>query len=247
MAPESVLGHLDGDLVGPRAGEFDLGNSRLGGEVVAHPLGDRLEGELVGLTRHGDVHDPEPRQQLGDDGFLGFLRERLDGIDVGLDVVEHAPRVAAEGDLDHHRAGAFVRRGDDLLDAVDALNRLLDADADALLDLFRRRAEVRHLDAHHVELDLGEGLAPDVEHPDQPGDDDEQHQQVGGHRVAREPLDHSVHRVSAFTPVPSWTSPAAAVSAARFRCRCGTGGSTCAGRATRPRPPSRRASTRRAG
>ena len=58
----------------------------------------------------------------------------------------NAAAVGVHGDLDDHDAEAFVGRGGDLLNALDALDGFLDADADRRLDLFRRRIQVPHFD-----------------------------------------------------------------------------------------------------
>ena len=162
VTPKRQLRHFDRDLVGPRTHELDLGNLWDGREIVPNPLGQRLQGELVRLTGDGHVDHLIARQHLADDRLLGFFRERIDGIDAVLDVVEHGPRVGTELDLDQHRAHALGRGGCDLLDPVDALDRLLDPDADGFFDLLRCRAQIRHFDIHHVEREFGEGLSPDV-------------------------------------------------------------------------------------
>ena len=58
-------------------------------------------------------------------------------------------------------ADALGRGRGDLLDAVDALDGFLDPDADRLLDLGGRGAEVGHPDGDHVHLDLGKDLLLD--------------------------------------------------------------------------------------
>ena len=188
VTPQRRLRDFDGDLVGTHAGELDLRDFRQAEQLVAHALGDPLEGELVGPSRDRDIDHPNLGPSLVDDRPLGSCRKRLYRVDPGLDVVEYAAAVGVQGDLYDHQAEALVGRGDDLLDAFDALDGFLDADADRRLDLFRRGARIRHLDGQRVERDDGEGLAPHAVHADQAADDDERHQQVRGHRIPSEPL-----------------------------------------------------------
>ena len=61
-------------------------------------------------------------------------------------------------------AGSFAApRSVILLDPVDALDLLLDPDADALLDLLRSGAEVLDGDADHFDVDVGEGLLRELD------------------------------------------------------------------------------------
>ena len=159
--------------VGRRADHVDLRDLRHRGELVAHPLGERLQREDVGGPGDGDVGDPAAGDHLPDDGLLGLDGKRRDGVDVVLDLVHHPARIGAELELDHDRGAALGCGGLDLLDAVDALNRLLDADDDPFLDLFRRRAEVRHLDADPVELELRHHLFANRGRGDEAAHDDE--------------------------------------------------------------------------
>ena len=92
-----------------------------------------------------DVDDLLPARELADDRLLGLDRERGDGVDVALDLVDEPAPVRAEVELDHDGAHPLGRRRLDALDAVDALDRLLDADVHALLDLLRGGAQVRDL------------------------------------------------------------------------------------------------------
>ena len=113
-----------------------------------------------------------------------------------LDVVEHLARVGVEQQLDGDDAHALGGDRGDLLDAVQSLDRLLDPDADALLDLFRRGAEVDHADGDDVQGELGEDLLGDLSRRTErsaPPPTISDHQQVGGDAVLGEPGDRPVH------------------------------------------------------
>ena len=182
--------HFNRYLVGARAGHLDQRYVGKRGQLVAHALGDLLQHELVGVARHGQVHHLCAGDELADDRLLGLFGKGIDGVDPALDVIQHAANVGAELELDHDAAHALRRRRDDLLDAVDAVDRLLDPHAHGLLDLFRGGPQVGHLDVDAVEGDLGHHLGRHVDGGDQPADDEQPHQQVGGDRIPGEPVDN---------------------------------------------------------
>ena len=187
------LRHLDGDLVRRDADDLHLADLRQGDEPVAHQLGDRLQGRDVGGARDGDVRHLAAGDQLPDDRPLGFHGERRDRLDVVRHLVEHAPGIGAGLELHDHRRAALGRGRRDLLDAVDVLDGLLDADDDPGLDLLRRRAEVGHLDSDAAQIELGEYLFGDRRGARQAAGDDQNHQEVRGDGVAGEPADRAVH------------------------------------------------------
>jgi len=88
VAPQGGLGDLDRHLVGPGVGQFGDADLRQGREVVADGLRDVSQRVFVGLAVDRDVDDLPPVGQFLDDRFLGFLGERVDGVDASLDVVE---------------------------------------------------------------------------------------------------------------------------------------------------------------
>ena len=62
------------------------------------------------------------------------------------------------------------------------------------------RTEVGHDDLHHVDLDVGELLLPDVRHEEKPSQQERHHQEVRRDGVADEPADQAFH-----SPVASGT------------------------------------------
>ena len=71
-----------------------------------------------------------PRDELADDRPFRLDGERGDGVDLVLDLVDDPAGVGTELELDHDQGAALGRRRLDLLDAVDALDGLLDAEYD---------------------------------------------------------------------------------------------------------------------
>ena len=201
VPPQVVLRDLDRDLVGRRAHDVDLRDLRNRGQLVPDALGDLLQRERVDVAGDRYVDDLLPHRHLADDGLLGLDREGGDGVDVALDLVDDAAGVRPEVELDHHRAHPLGGRRLELLDAVDALDRFLDADVHRLLDLLRGGAEIRNLDVDPIELDFRERLLPHVRRGERAAHQDERHHQVGGHAVAREPVDHSSHERIPLTSV----------------------------------------------
>ena len=193
VASKGVLGDLDRDLVGPGAHHLGLRDTGQDRELVADPLGDRLQRHLLGGTGHGDIDDLLPVGQLADDRLLGLGGKRGDGVEPSLDVVNQAAGVGVEIQLDVDHAHALGRRGGDALDPVETLDGLLDPDDDGILDLRRGGPQIGHLDGDHVEGELGEDLLLEVEGGRDPRDGHERHQEIGGDGVACKPLDHPVH------------------------------------------------------
>ena len=86
--------------------------------------------------------------QLAHDRALRSLGQVLDRLDLGLHLVEEADHVAALVEL-RYGAGTVVERlAADLLEASDALDGILDAGADGILDIRRSSAGIAHLDAN---------------------------------------------------------------------------------------------------
>ena len=79
-----------------------------------------------------------------------------------LYLVDGAAGIGAEFELDQHCCMAFSSDRQDLLDAVDVPDGLLDPHGHTGFDLFRRRPEVGHLDSDPVEIDLREDLLGDT-------------------------------------------------------------------------------------
>ena len=125
-------------------------------------------------------------------GLSVWSGKAVNRVDVVLDLVNHPAGIGAQFQLDHDRSHAFRSGRLELLDAVDALERLLDADDDSGLDLFGRRPKVRHLNADLVELYLRKDLFLDRRRGDEAAHDDEDHHEVGSHWIPREPGDSSV-------------------------------------------------------
>ena len=187
------LGHLDGDFIRARAYKLGLGDFWIEQQVVAHTLGEFLEGAFAGFAVDHHVDGLLGGLHQADDGLFGLGRKRDDAVDGLLDLIEHFAGVGVGSDLGHHRARSLDSRRVDALDPLDALDRLLDAQAHALLNLFGTGPEVGNAHRDHIQLHLGEDLLADGERRHQAGEQDEDHQQVGGYVVAGEPLDDAVH------------------------------------------------------
>jgi hypothetical protein len=200
VAAEHLLRDLDRDLVGARTGELDLGDARKRRDLVAHALAELLETPLVHGARDRDVRDRAADGHLRDDRLLGLLGERVEGVDPVLDVVERLADVGSREKLDDHVAAALRGRRADLVDALDPLELLLDADADALLDLFGGGAAVLDRDRDHVDLDVGHRLLGDPRHRDDATDHEHRHHQVRGDVVLCEPRDGALHERTSSTP-----------------------------------------------
>ena len=90
---ESVLAQphlvdLDRDLVGARGAELDLGDAVDRAELVTDALAELLEHVLLGLACDDDGEHLLVEGELLHDRLFGVLRERVDRIDLVLDVAE---------------------------------------------------------------------------------------------------------------------------------------------------------------
>ena len=173
-----------------------------------HPF-ERLLVDTARLSGHGDVDHLLAHDDLLDHRFLGLLGEGVNGIDARLDLIKRAGGVRARRQLDHDCGGVFRGGRVDLFHIRQAVHRLLDFLAGALLDLFRRRAGVRHGDVNHVRRKLGEHLLPQRPDRQETDNDDEHRHDVSGDAVLREPFDQAVHSSSSdrFVPRTSTAMP----------------------------------------
>ena len=195
-APQVDLRDLDRDLVGARHQQLRLGDVGQGGEVVAQPLAEPFQSALVGLAGDRHLHHLAPDDRFLDDRLLGLLGEGVDGVDPRLDVVQQLLDVGARHRLDQHRADVLAGGRADLLDPLEVLDRLFDADDHPFFDLFRRRAGVGHGYRDHIGREVREHLLLHGEDTHQAADDDQDHHQVGGDAVLGEPADDALHKLS---------------------------------------------------
>ncbi len=206
VSQQRILRDLDGDLVGTRGDQLDVGDSRERRDLVAHLLAEKLESRLVHITRDRDVQHLEADLGLEDDGLLRLLGEAVDPVDAALDLAEAAADVLAGQQLDGHLADALGSGGADVLDTLEPLELLLDADADTLLDLHRRGTRIDHAHRDDVEADLGHELLLDGEERENSPHHQEHHQQIGGDVIRREPGNRAIHDSAASTPALAFST-----------------------------------------
>src|SRR5215211_4409865 len=151
----------------------------------------RVRGRVGHNRQAGDLDPLHDRLVDGARQVLPDLGDRV------LDVVDGAVLVGLEAELDRRRRQPFRDRRDDVLDAVDPGDRVLDALRDLVLQLGGRRARLRHGDRDDRNVDVREARdrqlakAEDPEDqkddeqddrrdrlPDRPGGDVEAHQRV---------------------------------------------------------------------
>ncbi len=183
-----------GDAEGEKAVDIELDADL---PVDAADAGDAAD-PADALELPGDDVVDEPREFLGrhrrigsgvgDDrqaGDLDPLHDRLVdgarqvGADLGdrvLDVVDGAVAVDLEAKLDRRRREAFRDVRDDVLDAVDAGDRILDPLRDLVLQLRRRGAGLRHRDSDDRDVDVRKARdreLPEAEHAQHDQDDEQ--------------------------------------------------------------------------
>ena len=160
-------------------------------------MANDLELALVRGPSHRQVHDRRSRGDQGDDGLLGFFREGVDRIDPVLDVVQGAIGISGLEQLDGDLANALDGRRAYLVDALDTLERLFNADADAFFDLFRCCTQVLHAYGDQVVVQIRKRFLRHERQADHARHDDDAKQQIGSDGVARKPGDRAVHDAGA--------------------------------------------------
>src|SRR5471030_691582 len=82
-----------------------------------------------------------------------------------------------------YAGAAFPRVGAQRLDAADGVDRLFDRPGDVVLDRFRRRARIQHLDGRAGNVDIGHRLQPQAAIRGQAQHDDRHHHHGGEDRI----------------------------------------------------------------
>ncbi len=142
VSPERVLRDLDRDLEGTIVFEDGLRDASKASDLVAGALSELLQLALGDRAGDGDLEDRSLRLDLRDEGALALGGERVDGVDPVLDLRRGRRDVRADHELGGHVADAFGGHRRDAIEIGGAFDRLLDADADRLLDLRGRGAAV---------------------------------------------------------------------------------------------------------
>ncbi len=127
--------------------------------------------------------------RYGDPRFLGLDRERQDPVNGVLDIGRRSLRVGTEQQFHRDNPDPLRRVRGDLFHAVQPAHFFLDRQDDSLLDLIGAGAGIHHGYLDHVEVELREDFLLDAERHDQAAQQQEPHQQVGGHRVTGHPGD----------------------------------------------------------
>ena len=193
VAPQARLGDLDADFVVAGADQTHLRDEFGSQQVVAHPAGHLFQGPFRLLTVYGDVDDLAAFLELREARGFRVVGKGVDFLDLGLDVLQHPAVVHARLEPRQHHAGALARLRGDVLDALDALDRLFDLDDDTLLDLLGGGAGEEGLHLDGVEGYAREGLAPEVVGAHTADHDDHDHQQVGRHRIVHRARNKASH------------------------------------------------------
>ena len=178
---EAITRRLGAIGTGCEGRALDVNDPEAGPELVAE------------ITGQGDHRHVMAVGQFGDNRAFGVHRECVDRVDPGFDLRSQPLHVVIGFGLYQNGAHALARRGANLLDAAEIVNRFLDAHTDLFLYLFRTGAGVGHGDTDAIELELGEELLVQCRHAEETADDEKHHQQVGSDRVIDKPPDRTAH------------------------------------------------------
>ena len=196
---EGLFRNFDVDLIVLAADYVDLRDGRQGEQFLADPLRDVPEGDFVlaGVhfgAGHSDVNDRLLHRRALNDRIFRQLRKTRDSIDLAPDFVERPVDVLhVASQFDRHRPGSLVRHRSDLLDPLDAANRLFDLLADALFHLLRSRARKGNAYGHDLKVEIGERLATQMHAAIPSGRQDRQHEDVHGGRIRDGPAENVLH------------------------------------------------------
>ena len=193
VARQRQLGDFDGYFVRPRIGDFGMRDAVKSQDVVAHAPRHFLERAFVGGAGNGNLHDHARRRDELNDRLFRFLRKRIDGVDLRIDIVQHQEPVGVVEELHHDIASALRRGRTHFLDAVDALDPLLDPGADPGLHLLGSGAQVRNGDGNDRQVEVGIEFDRNLAERCKAGQNGKSHQEVGRHPVGGEPGDHRLH------------------------------------------------------
>ena len=194
---QQLLRYFDRNFVFPCACHLrrrDFGQAE---QFASHLVCQRLHGALVKAARQLQGERGEQQFGLAHDGLLGAVRELLDCIDAILHLVQQLAQIDTVVRFDHYARIGFEGIRLHPLDAVQVVDGLFYLADDTLLNLLRRRARVGRGDEDHFYINRGKHCALDAEGRTESHHHDEEHQQVGRHRVAGEPGDDPPGVISA--------------------------------------------------
>ena len=191
VAAQRFLADLDRDFEVSCAEKVHRRNPWNASEVVAGLIGKALQRRLVHVAPELDLHHLGAEHLAANLRPLDLLREGRDRVDGDLDLIHGAGNVSVRAQHDIDVAVALECPGTHFVDAVDILERFLDSGDDAVFYLLGCGARIRHADLYHPGLDGGHGFLADGVEGKEAGANDQQHEQIRGHRIAREPGDQA--------------------------------------------------------
>ncbi len=195
VATQILLRHLDRDLVLPVGEQVDLRDVLVLEQAIAHDFRQLSQRPLVHIAVEYDIDDAATVHLEHDLRLFRVLGKRGDAIDFLLDVLVRLLVIGVGEKFGADHADAFRRRRRHFLNAVEPAHALFDREDNALLDLLRARAGIRHGDRHHVRRKLGKDLLLDSQRDDQAADHQHDHQQVRRDAVADHPRDQAAFGV----------------------------------------------------
>jgi len=178
---------LDRDLVGHLVPKIRAAHAGQRAQLVAHALGELPQGELVRVPAQHHRDGRSLPAVIVDLDALHRLRQVAQGLGACPHAADERLDVVILLDLHADATTAVHRTRFDVLDTAQIVDRLLDRDADALLDLRGPGAGVGRRDTHPGGGETRIGLLVDAQEAQDAAQEDDRHEQVGGDRVGREP------------------------------------------------------------
>jgi len=193
---------FDADFVVARANDLDLRQCGNRPQVPLDLLRVFLQVPLRGvLARQCQKQDLDAQRIFLDNGAFRVGRKGRYGVDRVAHAVFDDAEVLAFLHFDDGKPVILVRDGVVAFNADQAVDRVLDLAADALLNLFRVRPRPYDRDVDHVQVHIGEGFARQVDQGQVTAEKDERQHDVREHPVAREGGDKAPHEARSVLPV----------------------------------------------
>ena len=193
VPPQGLLTQLDLDLAVAHPGQGHEGHRGQREEVRPERLAGSAQPVLVEFRR-GQRKGQDRPDHFGphDFGLIGpRRREVLDALHRRPGGVQHVHGVREGLQFQRDLAPSLARGRDHALHADDAGDRLLDSCGDVRLDLRRGRAPEGHRNRDRARVVVRRALDGEPRRGEQAAAQEQQHEEVGGDVVPREPGDRS--------------------------------------------------------
>ena len=196
--PQSILPHggfrqLNSHFFAAAAKQFHQGYIRQLGYFITHILGQAGQGLFTHIAMHGNPHHFAAVLHPRNARLLDIPRQAVDSIHSIFDIIEERFQILRWQGVHFNPGHALSGGGVVAIDTVEAVQRCFKADHNLFFDLLRGSTGPDHFYDHLVRLKHGEGFTLHGDKTQQTGQQNAQHQQVGGNRIGCPPGNGVTH------------------------------------------------------